>query len=118
MEIQANVTPKPLIQGTAMQMIMMVFRTSLESEVLPLVEQEGMPFTRLDSTQGKGTTGSVSGSSLSLSGTNTVLLLAVPDERLTAFRKRVHQFQDGLKAHAQSGSVPFHIFVLPCIQWF
>ena len=101
-----------------MQMVMMVFRTSLESEVLPLVEQQEMPFTRLDSTQGKGTTGPVSGSSLTVSGTNTVLLLAVPDERLTPFRERVHQFQDGLQAHAKSGSVPFHIFVLPCIQWF
>ena len=101
-----------------MQMVMMVFRTSLESEVIPLVEQEQMPFTRLESTQGKGVTGSVSGSSLTVSSTNTVLFMAVPDERLTTFRERVHQFQDGLKAHAKSGSVPFHIFVLPCIQWF
>jgi len=101
-----------------MQMVMMVFRTSLESEVIPLVEQEQMPFTRLDSTQGKGVTGSVSGSSLTVSSTNTVLFMAVPDEQLTTFRERVHQFQHGLKAHAKSGSVPFHIFVLPCIQWF
>jgi hypothetical protein len=100
-----------------MQMVMMVFRSSLESEVLPLVEQEQLPFTRLDSAHGKGATGSVSGS-LHQGGTNTVLLLAVPDERLSRFRERVHQFQDKLKAHAKSVGVPFHIFVLPCIQWF
>jgi hypothetical protein len=99
-----------------MQMVMMVFRTSLESEVLPLVEQEQLPFTRLDSAKGKGGTGSVSGSE-SWEGTNTVLLLAIPDERLSRFRERVHQFQDRLDAHASVG-VPFHIFVLPCIQWF
>lgn len=89
-----------------MQMIMMVFRSSLEGEVLHLVEQEQMPFTRLDSTQGKGTTGTVSGSSLTVSGMDTVLLLAVSDERLTGFRQRVHQFYNGLKAHAVDGSVP------------
>jgi hypothetical protein len=96
----------------------MVFRSSLESEVLPLVEQQRMPFTRLDSTQGRGTTGGIAGTSLAVSGTNTVLLLAVPDERLTTFRERVHQFQGDLTARAKSGSVPFHTFVLPCIQWF
>lgn len=100
-----------------MQMVMMVFRTSLESQVLPLVEQEQMPFTRLESTQGKGVTGSVSGSSLTVSSTNTVLLLAVPDERLSRFREQVHQLRDRLEAPATVG-VPFHIFVLPCIQWF
>jgi hypothetical protein len=100
-----------------MQMLMLVFRTSLQSEVLPLVEQEKLPFTRLDGVQGKGVTGGVSGS-VSWGGSNTVLLLAVPDERLSTFRERVHQFQNELKAHAQSVGVPFHIFVLPCIQWF
>jgi hypothetical protein len=100
-----------------MQMLMMVFRTSLQSEVLPLVEQEKLPFTRLDGVQGKGAAGSVSGS-VPWGGSNTVLLLAVPDERLSPFRERVHQFQDGLKAHAKSVGVPFHTFVLPCIQWF
>ncbi len=100
-----------------MQMVVMVFRTSLESEVLPLVDEEQLPFTRLGSAQGKGATGSVSGS-LHQGGTNTVLLLAVPDEQLSQFRERVHQFQDKLKAHARSGRVPFHTFVLPCIQWF
>ena len=44
-----------------MQMVMMVFRTSLQSEVLPLVEQEQLPFTRLDGVQGKGATGGASG---------------------------------------------------------
>ncbi|MEP7153495.1 MAG: hypothetical protein ABI856_17480, partial [Nitrospira sp.] len=61
-----------------MQMVMMVFRTSLQSEVLPLVEQEELPFTRLDGVQGEGATGGVSDSVLWV-GSNTVLLLAVPD---------------------------------------
>lgn len=100
-----------------MQMVMMVFRTSLEHDVLPLVEEEQLPFTRLDGLQGKGATGSVPGS-VTWGGSNTVLLLAVPDDRLSKFRYRVHQFQDELKSHPISGGLPFHIFVLPCIQWF
>ncbi|MEP7152702.1 MAG: hypothetical protein ABI856_13420 [Nitrospira sp.] len=100
-----------------MQMVMMIFRTSLQSEVLPLVEQEELPFTRFDGVQGQGATGGVSGS-VPWGGSNTVLLLVVPDERLSRFHERVHQFQDGLKAQAKSVGVPFHIFVLPCIQWF
>ena len=94
----------------------MVFRSSLESEVLPLIEQEQLPFTRLDGVPGRGTTGNVPDSVSG--GVNTVLLLAVPDERLSRFRERAHQLQDGLNAHAKAVSIPFHIFVLPCIQWF
>ena len=63
-----------------MQMVMMVFRTSLESDVLSLVEEEQLPFTRLDGVQGKGATGSVPGA-VTWGGSNTVLLLAVPDDR-------------------------------------
>ena len=37
-----------------MQMVMMVFRTSLGHDILPLVEDEQLPFTRLDGLQGKG----------------------------------------------------------------
>jgi hypothetical protein len=100
-----------------MQMVMMVFRTSLEHDMLPLVEDEQLPFTRLDGLQGKGVTGSVPGS-VTWGGSNTVLLLAVPDDRLSRFRDRVHQFQVELKSHPVNGGLRFHIFVLPCIQWF
>ena len=40
-----------------MQMVMMVFRTSMEGEVLPWVEQEQLPYTRLDGAQGQGSFG-------------------------------------------------------------
>ncbi|HEU4683966.1 MAG TPA: hypothetical protein VFS39_05645 [Nitrospira sp.] len=98
-----------------MQMVMMVFRSTLEEEVLPLVEEEDLPFTRLDGVQGKGETGNVPGS-VTWGGSNTVLLLAVPDDRFQGFRKRVQQFQQQMQARPKSVGVPFHIFVLPCIQ--
>ncbi|HLZ33405.1 MAG TPA: hypothetical protein VKP13_05265 [Nitrospira sp.] len=100
-----------------MQMVMMVFRTSLEHEVLPLIEQEQLPFTRLDSVLGKGATGNVPGST-TFGGSNTILLLAVPDERLPSFRDRAHRYHDELAAHHKGTGTPFHTFILPCIQWF
>ncbi len=100
-----------------MQLVMMVFRTSLEHDVLPMIEQEQMPFTRLDSVLGKGTTGNVPGSS-TWGGSNTILLLAVPDERLASFRDRALRHHEELAARHKGVGTPFHTFILPCIQWF
>jgi hypothetical protein len=99
-----------------MQMVMMVFRTSMEREVLPWVEHEQLPCTRLDGAQGKGTTGTVPGS-VTWGGANSVLLLAVPDDRLASFRDRVRAFERELEVQQRAMGAPFHIFVMPCIQW-
>jgi hypothetical protein len=101
-----------------MQMVMMVFRRSLEHEVLPIIEQEHLPFTRLDSVRGKGATGNIPGSVM-WDGSNTILLLAVPDERLASFQDRVRRcHEEGVAALQKGVGMPFHAFVLPCIQWF
>ena len=94
-----------------MEMVMMVFRTSME--VLPWVEQE-QPYTRLDGAQGKGASGTPG--SLVWGGANSVLLLAIPDDRLDSFRDRLRAFERELEVQ-QRVEVPFHIFVMPCIQW-
>jgi hypothetical protein len=99
-----------------MQMVMMVFRTSMEREVLPWVEHEQLPYTRLDGAQGKGTTGTVPGS-VTWGGANSVLLLAVPDDRMASFRDRVRAFERELEVQQRAMGAPFHIFVMPCIQW-
>jgi hypothetical protein len=99
-----------------MQMVMMVFRTTLEDQVLPWLEHEQQAYTRLDSVGGKGASGAVPGS-VTWGGSNTVILTAVPDERFNTFRDRVFQFHSQIQAKTRSGSVPFHTFVLPCVQW-
>lgn len=99
-----------------MQMVMMVFRTSMEGEVLPWVDHEQLPYTRLDGAQGKGATGTVVPGSVMWGGPNSVLLLAIPDDRLSNFRDRVRAFERELEVQ-QRMEVPFHIFVMPCIQW-
>ena len=99
-----------------MQMVMMVFRTSMEQEILSWVEREQLPYTRLDGAQGKGETGTVPGS-VTWGGANTVVFLGVPDDRLSSFRNRVRVFEQELEARKITVGVPFHIFVMPCIQW-
>lgn len=99
-----------------MQMVMMVFRTSMEGNVLPWIEHEQLPYTRLDGAQGKGAT-SLEPQAVMWGGANSVLLLAVPDDRLNSFRDRVREFEQELDVQQRSMEVPFHIFVMPCIQW-
>lgn len=71
-----------------MQMVMMIFRTSLEDEVFPWLEQEELPYTRLDGVLGKGATGHAPGSR-TWGGSNTIVLLGIADDRLAAFRENV-----------------------------
>ena len=58
-----------------MQMVIMVFRTSMEGDVLPWIEHEQLPYTRLDGAQGKGATSLVPGAVM-WGGANSVLLVA------------------------------------------
>jgi hypothetical protein len=99
-----------------MQMVMMIFRTSLEHDIIPWVEEKQLPYTRLDGAQGKGETGIAPGST-TWGGSNSVVLLAVPDDRLNVFRDRVREFEKQLEQQRHSIGVPFHVFVLPCLQW-
>lgn len=99
-----------------MHMVMMVFRTSLEDEVLHLIDQEELPFTRLDDLQGKGESGIVTEARWGES--NVALFLAVPDERLTTLRDRLQQFHEVLQLRPRSATAHLHAFVMPCIQWF
>jgi hypothetical protein len=55
-----------------MQMVLMVFRTSLETEVLRWLDAQAVPYTRLEWAQGKGITGAVP-SSVMWDGSNTIV---------------------------------------------
>ncbi|WP_447977511.1 hypothetical protein [Candidatus Nitrospira bockiana] len=99
-----------------MHMVMMVFRTSFEDEVLRLIEEERLAYTRIDNVQGKGATGTVPGS-VTWGGANTILFIAVPDDRLPGLRARIGRFEGELEGRRKAVGVPFHVFVLPCEQW-
>ena len=97
-----------------MQMVFMTFRSSLENEVLKWLEAERVSFTFVEKAHGKGVTGKAPSS---ISGSNTMLFAAIPDEQLSAFRERLQNLQRKLHGEGKM-PVPFHVFVLPCIQWF
>jgi hypothetical protein len=99
-----------------MQMIIMAFRSSLEGEVLKCLEEERVFFSFVEKVQGQGATGKAP-SSLYWGGTNTMLYAGIHDEQLSVFRDRLHKLQQKLQEHS-TVPVPFHVFVLPCIQWF
>jgi|SRR5262244_2094372 len=99
-----------------MQMVMMTFRSSLEGQVQKFLKEERVSFTFVEEAHGKGETGQdidrIFGG-----GTNTMLFAGIPDEQLTGFRDRAYNLNREL---TQNGHVqlPFHVFVMPCIQWF
>jgi hypothetical protein len=99
-----------------MQMVIMTFRSSLEDEVLKLLEAERLSFTFVEKAHGKGATGHDLGS-IYWGGINTMLFAGVQDEELSGFRERVHNWQ---RKFTGEGKVPapVHVFLLPCIQWF
>ena len=99
-----------------MQMIIITFRSSLESEVLKWLEAERLSFTFVEKAHGKGKTGHDLGS-IYWGGINTMLFAGIPDEQLNGFRERMHNWQRTLTG-AANVPAPVHVFVLPCIQWF
>ena len=99
-----------------MQMVIMTFRSSLEEEVLKWLEAERLSFTFVEKAHGKGETGHDLGS-IYWGGINTMLFAGVQDEQLSGFRDRAYNLNRALTQDGQV-SLPFHIFVLPCIQWF
>src|SRR5215813_7259332 len=99
-----------------MQMVMMTFRSSLEGEVQKFLKEERVSFTFVEEARGKGETGQDI-DKIVLGGTNTVLFAGIPDEQLTGFRAHVQEFNRELTKEGKV-SLPFHIFVMPCIQWF
>jgi len=99
-----------------MQMVLLVFRTSLEEEVLGWLEQEDVPYTRVDDAKGKGLTGHVPDGYTSFHGTNSIAFTIVPENRMESFREKITRLQDTMRAKRKR-HVPFHAFVLPALQW-
>ena len=99
-----------------MQMVIMTFRSSLEEEVVKWLEAERLSFTFVEKAHGKGETGHDL-HSIYWGGINTMLFAGIQDEQLNGFRERILIWQRKLTKDGQV-SVPFHVFVLPCIQWF
>jgi hypothetical protein len=100
-----------------MQMVIMTFRSSLEGEVFKWLETTSLSYTLVEKAHGKGITGHAPGSLFrGGGGSNTLLFVGTPDEQVNDFRDRVQEFHRTLSGK-ETVPVPFHAFVLPCMQW-
>lgn len=99
-----------------MKMLLMIFRESLEGEVLELLEELGVSaFTELHKLGGKGETGSAL-DSYDWPGVNTMILAAMVEDQADRVLQRLKAYLDQRVREQHGVKVPFRVFVLPCLQ--
>lgn len=99
-----------------MQMVVVIFRQSLETEILAVLRACHVPtFTEVAEVLGVGETGRAL-HTFSRPGSNSMVLaaLAEPDAERTIVALR--SFRDRTAAQRRGAGVPLHVFVLPCEQ--
>lgn len=99
-----------------MKMLLIMFRDSLEQEVYHLLKKEGIKaFTVIPSVHGVGETGSAFGT-LASNGENSMILLALPTDRVGQLVKAFSDIRDHLAELQHGAKIPMKLFVLPCEQ--
>ncbi len=99
-----------------MKMLIIVFRDSLEEEMLRLLKELGVKsFTMLSKVAGAGDTGSVF-HSYDWPVTNTMVLTALSEDQLGVVVTGLHAFRDQLSQRQHGASIPLRAFTLPCDQ--
>jgi len=97
-----------------MKMLVLIFRDSLQEEILSLLKNEKIQaYTIIPKVHGMGKTGAAFGSFMS-QGENSLALLALENEpaqrtieALQALRTRLSQYQQG-------AAIPMKLMVMPC----
>jgi nitrogen regulatory protein PII len=99
-----------------MKMLMVVFRDSLQDEVLTLLQGcDVKAFTLVQNVAGAGEAGSALGSFAS-PGINSMLLVVLPPEQADRSVEALKNYRDGLAEDHPTHKVPIRAFVLPCAQ--
>ena len=99
-----------------MKMLMIVFRESLEGEILKLLKELGVKtFTELPSVIGTGEAG-VALHSFGSPGANTIVLAALADGHAEQVIKGLHAYRDQLTQQQHGAYIPMRVFALPCEQ--
>jgi hypothetical protein len=99
-----------------MKMLIMMFRQSLEPEVLGhLHDLDVNAFTLAPKVLGQGKTGKAFGSYES-PGCNGMLFTALDDDREQEVIASLRAFHDTLRQRQHGAKIPFHIFSLHCDQ--
>ena len=99
-----------------MKMLLIVFRDSLEDEILVLLNQlDVKAFTELQKVGGTGETGAAFHSFAS-PGVNTMIMTALAEDQADRVVAGLKAFRDQLAKQQQGAKIPLRVFVLPCLQ--
>lgn len=99
-----------------MQMLMVVFRESLQDEVLTLLQNSDIKaYTLIQNVAGAGETGEAL-DSFAAPGVNSMLLVGLPEKQVQRSVDLLKAFRDGLVADHPARRAPIHVFLLPCTQ--
>lgn len=101
-----------------MQLTVLVFRKSLEHDVLEVLRAcEVSAFTRVPEVWGSGQAG-VALHTFARPGFNAMVLAALPDADVDHVVDALRRFRDLATTQRHGGHVPLHVFLLPCEQVF
>ena len=99
-----------------MKMLMVVFRDSLQDEILMLLKDcDVKAYTLVQNVAGAGETGTALGSFAS-PGINSMLLVVLPQDQADRSVEALKTYRDGLAKEHPAHKVPIRVFALPCAQ--
>jgi hypothetical protein len=97
-----------------MKMLLFVFRSSLEDEMLRLLKEQNVSsFTAIPSVLGVGETGKALGT-LDSAGTNSLVLVVLEDDPARQLESAFRSYYEILVEKQQGTSIPMTLFELPC----
>ena len=97
-------------------MLFRSFRDTLTEDVLAVLQERAIKaYTLFREVSGVGTTGAATGSFASI-GSNSMMLVALPEEQADQLIDKLKIFRDELASSHRTGKAPIHVFVLPCTQ--
>jgi hypothetical protein len=103
-------------RATTLRMVFIVFRDSLDVDVLGVLREMGIgSFTDLPEVYGSGETGGAF-HSFEWRGTNSMILAAIDDGLVAGLVASLAKLRDRVVAARRGGVVPLRVFVLPCVQ--
>ena len=97
-----------------MKMLMIVFRQSLEEDIMKLLRELGVKaFTELPSVVGAGETGAAFHTFVSPQA-NSIVLTALTEGQAEQVVKGLLTFRDTLTDRQHGAYIPLRVFALPC----
>ena len=99
-----------------MKMLLIVFRESLEEEIVALLNELNIKaFTELHKVSGTGETGDAF-HSFAGSGVNSMILAALPEDQSERLVEKLKDFREERAREYHGVKIPLRVFVLPCEQ--